>query len=323
MAYPHIFRVVMSVVVVMAIVFFGLASEDKYSIFMQKEICGIYCEMAVNYSEYLDKAYFDKYYFQKSLGPLIVHYYFLMLGAELTPRAANHALEVLSALSLVASVFLWNGCVKRLKLSESAYWIGFAGLFVSQIFIKLVPFAEESPDTLAFALGMSMAYCVISRSLMGLCFTCALALLTQPQLALGMIPLILLWKTDRSTAIAHVPSMALKMTSLLNKLSSDSRVAGLALVILFLIVFTTAAYILPLVRSPFHGTEHSLKQFFPVAIPLAAAAMTWLLVRIDIFFLTEEMFVRLFHPVARMTMLAIAIVWGVKGLMCPSWHRVQ
>jgi hypothetical protein len=134
---------------------------------------------------------FDVYYFQKSLVSLLANIIILILDIPSSPENINTTLEIISLLSLFTAAFFWWRISILVGLSNPNYWVVFIGLFGSQLFVKISPYAQDGSDNISLTLGMAVLYFMISKSNRGLWLCYTLSFLIQPQLRILIVPLIL------------------------------------------------------------------------------------------------------------------------------------
>lgn len=306
------------------ILFFGLTSSDKQYLYAKNNLlCGIYCNMTVNYEKDLKEHSFDRYYFQKSLGSFAVNQVFTFSHIKLTPRSANVGLEVFSALALIIAFFMWNAVAKKMQLTPTFYWFGFVALFCNQIFIKLVPYAEDSPDTLAFTLGVWLILAMVRNRLASLYVIFSLALFVQPQLALLIVPLIILWRIEQ-----HVPQPLEKAVDILSPIKrkllwavEQKDAANYLIFGFYLILFLLAGYVIPLVMLPYEGLNNLMFYWLPLSALLASALMTYALKKLEVYKTALSFVSFLSDRVVLKRLLLLAFLWGVKGLVVGYFAR--
>ena len=150
--------------------------------------------MSQNYFSKIAEQDFDAYYLQKSLVSLVTSIILIILDLPGSPQNINSIQEILSLFLLfVASFFWWKICNVS-KLTTSNYWLVFIGLFGSQLFVKISPYAQDGSDNASFTLGMATLYFIVTKSHFGLWSSYILSFLVQPQLRILIIPLIVFYQ---------------------------------------------------------------------------------------------------------------------------------
>jgi len=285
----------LSVLTALAVALFGLCSSDKQFLFANNpDLCGIYCTMAVHYGAYLQDQAFDPYYFQKSFFSLVSYLGMTLSGHERTPLLANALLERMSALLLAGSALLWFAIGRFHGLSRTAYWIGFTGLFLCQLFMKLVPYAQESPDTGAFFIGLAGLYAVTCARHKWIVPVYMCALFIQPQFKIFLIPVYVL-SYGASEPMA-LPSFAEKLCGRGLVLCEKARAkkfqgAGL-LFALYAVVFSVVAIAFPHIK-PLAGAKNMIYVLLPFSIFLASLFFSYAFYKLNLFGVIESVLQRM------------------------------
>lgn len=274
---------------------FGLMSQDKQGIYMGSHICGIYCTMAVNYGEYLTQQSFDTYYFQKSLLSFFAWVIMNVGAIAKTPTNANMIIEILSAFLLAGSAWAWSAIARYHSLSRTAFWVGTLGMFLCQIFVKLVPYAQESPDTAAFFLGMLSLYavtCSQHRLIIPIYITTSFV---QPQLSIFLAPVYILsygWSVQ-----ARLPATVEKLRALVQSFSEKARQkkdsGAWHLFAAYTLILIALACLFWFGIRPTHGRDNSIPLLMPLSIPLCAGLITFLLHKMQLFTLIDAVSIRM------------------------------
>jgi len=243
---------------------FSLTSTDKQFIYQKDEnVCGIYCQMALDYSNKLFNQQFDIYYFQKSLVSLLTYLTVNFMNISNIPTTINIITEVFSLFALFVGGYYWWKIANFSKFSTTNFWLVFFGIFGSQLFIKVSPYSQDGSDNISFGLGMAVLYFTIIGSRKGIFIAYALSFLVQPQLRILIIPIIIFFGYKINvTKNEKIKSRILP------------RITFLTYVLFFvssLIIFT---YIFPLS----HGVNHSLTLFTPLSIIISSIILTKLMV---------------------------------------------
>ena len=243
---------------------FSLTSTDKQFIFQKdKNVCGIYCQMALDYSNKLFNQQFDIYYFQKSLVSLLTYLTVNLMNVSNTPATINIITEAFSLFALFIGGYYWWKIANFSKFSTTNFWLVFFGIFGSQLFVKVSPYSQDGSDNISFSLGMAALYFTIIESRKGIFIAYALSFLVQPQLRILIVPIIIFFGYKISVAENR-------------KLKSRifSRIIFLAYVLFFVSSFIIFTYIFPLS----HGVNHSLVLFIPLSIIISSIMLTKLMV---------------------------------------------
>lgn len=245
---------------------FGWNSKDKQFIYQNdKDVCGVYCEMAANYWDKVMSQDFDVYYFQKSLSSLFTHFILKGFNVELTAININRGLEVLSYIYLFVALYFWWRVSIIGKLSDSGYFIGFTGIFMNQLFIKISPYSQDGSDNLGLLLGLGALYYLVSKSLIGLWVVFFLAHLVQPQLKILIIPLIIFYGARNFYEHQRV-----KPRRRNRKLFFS----------LYVLIFSASFLIFENILPISHGWEYSIPWlFYPISTLLSSLILSSLLSR--------------------------------------------
>jgi hypothetical protein len=296
---PGAIDLLFMLVVTLAALGYCLAGSDKE--YIQRgdpELCGIYCRMAKDYGELLEARSFDRHYFQKSLQAAAAHLFLRPFNSPIPPRLANDTLELISALVLVACVFIWHLVARRLHLTALASWLGFAGICLGQTTLRVVPAAQESPDTIALFMGMLALHSHLS-SRRGLLFACfALSGMVQVQLQLVLLPLVLLapglpggtegqGSLPAPCQLSRIPGMRAALDAA-TAIGRSEKSTFLLFFLAYIATFTACAFLLPRIRPPFHGVANEISILLPASILLASAAMAMALETLSISRLLRE-----------------------------------
>ena len=284
------YHAIAGIAFVCAIAVAGLMSENKAYIFSDNEnSCGIYCVMAQNYDNFLAQQAFDKYYFQKSVGSLFIHLLFKVTGSNPDAMSVNYALEGFSAVALVLTCLVWIALARSLNFSTSQFWVGVCGLFVNQTFWRDVPFAQESPDTLALLIGITFFYAYKKGSVGGQYALFVVALFAQPQCALILVPMIVVTSCPDVTALESDKQFDIRtrltaaFKAVLRTLSVNAGLGWSIIFMAYAIIYVLAGYVAPFIRPPYHGTGNTLTMLMPVSIILAAFVLSVALWKLNIY----------------------------------------
>jgi hypothetical protein len=296
-----------SFIILTAGILFGIFSTDKQSIYQNDtELCGIYCKMAMDYGNLLNQYAFDKYYFQKSFGSFLIHFFFKIFDIKLTPQSVNYALECLSYFSLILSLVMCNLISSKLRMSARKYWLFFFLLFISQLLTKLVPYAQETPDALSFFLGMWVLFSIIMNSFVSIIFIFIISFGVQPQLTIVLIPLLLFWGVTSNKGGCHFK----KNYKFSGQLTFNSKFIYLFIFFFYLIVFTLSGFFFPMIVTPYMGTNNMILNLLPLSIFLESAFLTLALVKINFVRLVCDLldFLRTNTFILRIIAILIALV---------------
>lgn len=245
---------------------FSLTSTDKQFIFQKdKNVCGIYCQMALDYSNKLFNQQFDIYYLQKSLVSLLTYLTVNLMNVSNTPATINIITEAFSLFALFIGGYYWWKIANISNFSATNFWLVFFGIFGGQLFIKVSPYSQDGSDNIAFSLGMAALYFTIIGSRKGIFVAYALSFLVQPQLRIIIIPIIIFFGYKINIAKNEkIESRTIPIIIFL---------AYVLFFVLSLIIFT---YIFPIS----HGENHSLTLFIPLSIIISSFILTRLFISI-------------------------------------------
>ena len=275
-----------AIAVTVSVALFGLFSTDKLPLSITSvNACGIYCEMALNYDQMLMHQDFDRYYFQKSLLSFFAHGVMLAGDIEKSTLTINYILEIISAVLLVASAVIWFFIAQHNSFSRSAYWIAVMGMFLCQIFVKIVPYAQESPDTAAFFFGMLSLFAVTCKREGWILPIMIATLFVQPQLTIFLVPVFIL-SYENSPKLGS-QSLPLKFGGLIANSARclcEHKWGGIGYIaVAYFSLFTAIAYLFPLIHPPMHGVGNSLQLLFPFSIAIASVFFAYIFFRLKVF----------------------------------------
>ncbi|GAB4392154.1 MAG: hypothetical protein Tsb005_04940 [Gammaproteobacteria bacterium] len=273
--------VVLSLILLTLFLLYGFYSEDKQYIYSaDNNLCGIYCKMAMHYGGWLVQHDFDKYYFQKSFGSLIIFILFKLFGIPLTSIYINYGLQTLSAVALIISLLVWIKLMRYFQCSNNLFWLSFVGLFCSQLFLKILPYIQESPDTLAFAISIFFLYAWVKKHHIRAYLLFSITLFIQPQAALVMIPLLLTLPKASNTQmkLSHFSFSWLHVIREFVKKNYVAIIWGI-----YALVFFLSGYILPLIKAPYFGIDNTMTVWLPFSILLASIVMTFGLIKLGFY----------------------------------------
>jgi hypothetical protein len=266
-----------------AITYSLLGNDKEYIQRGDPDLCGIYCRMAKDYGDLLVNRSFDRHYFQKSLHAAVTHAMLRPFNDTISPKLANQALECISAIALLLCVVLWHRIAQLLGLSIMASWLGFAGLCLGQTTLRVVPAAQESPDTIALLMGLLSLHAYVSGRKTRLLACFAVAGMVQVQLQLVLLPLVLVSMPSRPMGTGHPGSVSHGRSAasaipgfVFDAAEAIGRNRNLVRTLIFfcyLPVFVACAYLLPAIRPPFHGLQNQISILMPASIVLAAGCM--------------------------------------------------
>jgi uncharacterized membrane protein (DUF485 family) len=276
----------LSVILAATVAVFGLLSLDKQAIFSNDvNLCGIYCQMATHYGDMLLGQSFDKYYFQKSLISFLTFLVMEVGGIEKTPIHANYINEIISAFLLCGSAVIWFLIAQKNEFSRSAFWLGAIGMLSCQLFVKLVPYAQDSPDTAAFFLGMAALYAVTCHRSNWILPIYIAALFTQPQLKIFLAPVFILSYTNitKISASHFIYKISEYISFVSDKCSRMKWEGAVFIFAVYIVLLTIVAFVFPYIIQPMHGTANSLPILFPISICLSGMFFSYILTKLKIF----------------------------------------
>jgi hypothetical protein len=253
----------------------GLLSQHKISIELEKpDACGIYCRMAIEYGEMISNQSFDSYYFTKSFTSFLAWGVMKIFSLPLMPINANYIIETFSIVYLLISALVWCLLCQKLQVSRMASWIGFSGMFFSQIFLNITPHAQDSPDNAAFLIGIFTLYFYAVRSLIGLLVCLFLTSFIQPQLKLIILPLIFFFDVNRegcnSKIAHHLPRwlyVVKKITiNFFGWFEKRKKSELYMLISVFILIFSILSYLSFFVQAPYFGTDYIGVSLLPISI---------------------------------------------------------
>ena len=284
----------LSFLILIFISIFGILSNDKQSLTsINSDICGIYCKMATNFYGMIIDQSFDPYYLQKSFLSFLAHNILILLNLSKSTLVVNYLLEIISSVFFFLSGYLWFLIAKNNCFSRSAFWVGFIGMFSCQLFVKLVPYAQESPDTIAFFFGILSLYSLSCKKENWLFPILIIIQFVQPQLIIFLAPAYLFfYSNSQSIRPSNFFYRFLKFAqSYILKLKNLKLRGSFLIFIIYIIFYTIIAYVFPKIHSPMHGTNNSMEILFPFSIFLTSVLFTYIFYNIKIFdivFITLE-----------------------------------
>ena len=274
-----------------------LLLEKAHELPGQSGVCGIYCVMAKNYFSWFAEGQFDTYYFSKSLGSFIVATAFHIFDIPTNNLAINYSLEILSIAALISAMVFWVLTMRHFEVVRWKVWLSAILIFFTFPFVKDLPFVQESPDTLAFALGAAFVYFYASKRLISAFIVFSLAHFVQPQFSLIIMPMLVFWRDGTCHARVEVPQFIVAVAGRFqrNLLTFPNSWTGQFFLIFgfYCVVFSLSAYVIPLYLPPYHTTDNALSYLFPFSILCAAALLATALMQLNILPVVRECLVRL------------------------------
>lgn len=281
----------LSLIISFGIIINGLISINKYFIELNDiNYCGVYCLMAKNYGELILNQNFDTYYLTKSLPSLITWLTISILKINKTPININYALEIFNGLWLILSTILWYKISKIILLNRLYFWLGYIGLFFSQIFINITPHAQESPDNAAFLLGFLSIFFILKKSYKSLLILIFIAGFVQPQLKIILIPIFLLDNVNKNETNSveiclkwpfYVQKIIDKFTNMINHIRSKDRLHYYSFIFFFIFIFSAFSFSSYLIYPPYFGTTNISKNLLPVSIIIQSIFLGFSFYKID------------------------------------------
>lgn len=159
--------------------------------FQKSLICGVYCQMAINYDVYITNRSFDSYFMQKSLNSLFAHIYILMTPHTETITQVNDILLTISVIQLILFVVLWSRFCSQLNLHPSVNIVGLCMCILNPIIMVYQYNYWEIPDTTLLLIGITILHTLINRNIWSLIFLFICSWLISPQVRIFVILLIL------------------------------------------------------------------------------------------------------------------------------------
>lgn len=104
-----------------------------------------------------------KHRVERILPSLTVHALLRPWDAHRDDQAIIHTFHILNLALLVTCAYIWAGIAQRLRLSRSAAWLGFTGLFVTYATLKFPSYYPVLTDISGFALGAALLWCFLNR----------------------------------------------------------------------------------------------------------------------------------------------------------------
>jgi hypothetical protein len=142
-------------------------------------------EYAVNIRHFREVVYnqkLDTYRFQRIFPQAVVYASLRIRNIPFTDAAIVQHFLVLNVLLVTLSIFFWIKIAHVLQLSPGGRIVGFTGIFVNYVILKMTFYNPVLSDTTAFALGMAMLYFFISGKDAGLLMVTFLGAFTFPTL---------------------------------------------------------------------------------------------------------------------------------------------
>lgn len=281
----------------------GLLSSHKAYIDLQMpDACGIYCRMALNYGEMISNQSFDSYYFTKSFTSFLAWIILKIFSLPLVAINANYILESLNAVYLILSAIVWCFLCQKLKVSRVSSWVGFFGMFFTQLFLNITPHAQESPDNAAFFIGIAILYSYVSQSLKGLLACLFFTAFIQPQLKILILPLIYFFDVGRvgfnsgDKYQLHKARNYFRYSSLnlYNWFEENKKIYLYILMLFFVLMFSVLSYLSFFVVSPYFGTDNISVRLLPISILFQSFFLAYALFKLDIFLALHNAFQNLF-----------------------------
>ena len=269
----------------------GLLFANKAHIELNRpDLCGVYCNMAMNYGQLLEARSFDSYYFSKSLSSFLAWALVWASDVPNTPITINYLLEALNVVYLAVGAFFWSLICKTKNISRQLVWVGFFGMFVTHLFIGLTPHAQESPDNGAFAISLAILYFYVIGSMRGLLCTFLISAFVQPQLKILALLLIIMLGSNMDESMNpdnfRLPNKIRRFiytlcAFLLNIRSSEVRHFSVWVIffVLMYVALTASSFFLV---TPYFGTDQINTHLLPISILLQSMILGYCLFKLDV-----------------------------------------
>lgn len=245
------------------------------------DICGIYCLMALDYSNYLIDRSFDVYYFSKSLISFFAHLAMISLPIEMNPEISNLVLIILNSLCLVSAAWVWFLISNHANFNwKTSFW-GFSLICFNQIFFYWTPYYQESPDNVAFLFGLILLYLYISKRYKFILLFFVVNSFVQPQLNFAALALFVFRNTlKKDTQYDHagyVPVTLLGQREFRVKKGLYFALAVAVFVTFFGLLTSLSLFVYP----PYFGTDDIVIPLLPVSIFLQSLILGYAFYRLD------------------------------------------
>ena len=183
---------------ILIIALFSLQSRDKFSASSTAaNACGIYCVMAENAASFYREKSFCPYFLQKSFESQFIFFFRNLLLQDDHQKLTDHVrtntmLEAYSWIMVLVALFFWIKIAKHFEWSNRKTWFSYILVFLSYPFLKVNPYFQELPDTMAFALSLIFFYYWLKKKEMMQFLCIAISSFVMPQFKFFAIPLYIL-----------------------------------------------------------------------------------------------------------------------------------
>ena len=125
----------------------------------------LYARMVAEIDQMIANGELSMYYAQRILPSVLVRFGLSSLGLPLDAAHIILGFRVLNFLSIAMSLVFWMAIARRIEITRTAYWIGFAGLFLIFPNAKQAFYYPVTTDTFAFMIGLALVWAHISERL--------------------------------------------------------------------------------------------------------------------------------------------------------------
>lgn len=122
-----------------------------------------YAELAANFDKLIVSQKIDSYRMQKIIPSVLIHYSFLLLHMEFTPRNIIRGFQVLNSILLIISFFVWQKIMTMSKIQIKYKILGLVFLFGNFAILKFNFYLPILTDTSAFTLGIILLYSYLAK----------------------------------------------------------------------------------------------------------------------------------------------------------------
>ncbi len=118
----------------------------------------------------LDKS-IPRYYIQRLLPSIIVHYGFTLFNIPLSDAAILSGFRIYNLILLLVAVWIWGKTLDEFNLSQRGRWLAYFGLFVNVFVMKLYFYRPVFTDQTALLLGILLLYFFLKEKWVGFWLT--------------------------------------------------------------------------------------------------------------------------------------------------------
>jgi len=174
--FSHYFVIFPAVLVGLLGFFFGERMAD----FGNRGDEHLFLLLAKNFPAVVFKAGLSDYHIQRIVPSALCYYTLKLLGLSTKAKNIVDIFLIFNVLLFSYISYIWVLITKELKITLRGCWLGFIALFCNFAVLKFYPYVMLSTDPYAFALGITMIYLYLRKSVWLLALTTIIGAFTWP-----------------------------------------------------------------------------------------------------------------------------------------------